>query len=61
MRGVVTRVNMQPAVACYVRKPGESDYRALAVDVLRIQEGAIAEIVTFDPSVFPSLELPETL
>src|SRR5688572_26130865 len=34
MRCVVTRVNRQPAVACYVRVPGEAEHKPLAVDVL---------------------------
>jgi hypothetical protein len=27
MRGVVTRANTQPAVACYLKPPGEYEYR----------------------------------
>jgi RNA polymerase sigma-70 factor (ECF subfamily) len=61
MRGVLTRANTQPAVACYLRRPDDSRYRPVAVDVLRIEEGAIAEIVTFGPSVFPAFELPAGL
>jgi RNA polymerase sigma-70 factor, ECF subfamily len=60
-RCLVTRANMQPAVACYLRHPGESDYRALAIDVLRIEEGAVAEITGFFGSVFQALELPPKL
>jgi RNA polymerase sigma-70 factor, ECF subfamily len=58
-RCVATRANMQPAVANYLRRPGEADYSALAVDVLRIEEGAIAEITAFHASVFPTLGLPQ--
>jgi RNA polymerase sigma-70 factor (ECF subfamily) len=61
MRGVLTRANMQPAVACYVRGPGDSEYRPLAIDVLRIEDGAVAEIVAFPGSVFPAFGLPQTL
>jgi RNA polymerase sigma-70 factor (ECF subfamily) len=61
MRGVPTRANMQPAVACYLRRPGDSEYRPLALDVLRIEEGALAEIVTFPPDLFPAFGLPATL
>ena len=61
MRGLVTRANMQPAVACYVRKPGDSEYRPMALDVLRIVEGKVAEIITFHPAAFASLQLPPTL
>jgi RNA polymerase sigma-70 factor, ECF subfamily len=61
MTGVVTRANMQPAVACYRQLPGETQYRALALDVLRIEEGVIAEITTFPATVFPAFGLPEAL
>ncbi len=58
MRCVVTRANLQPAVAAYVRQPGDSAWRALALDVLRIEEGWITEIVTFSPGTFPLFGLP---
>ena len=58
LRCVVTRANLQPAVAAYVCRPGDSTYRAMAVDVLRIEEGLITEIVTFAPDTFPLFGLP---
>jgi RNA polymerase sigma-70 factor (ECF subfamily) len=61
LRCVATHANRQPAVANYRRKPGETTYGAMALDVLRIQDGAIADIVTFDANVFPAFGLPETL
>jgi RNA polymerase sigma-70 factor (TIGR02960 family) len=61
LRCVVTRANRQPAVACYVRGPGDEAYKPLAIDVLRIAGGEVAEIVTFDGSVFAWFRLPETL
>jgi RNA polymerase sigma-70 factor, ECF subfamily len=61
LRCVLTGVNMQPAAACYSRRPGDAEYRALGIDVLRIEDGAIAEIISFCPEVFPSLGLPATL
>ena len=54
----VTRFNRQPALANYVRKPGDSAYSPLALDVLRIAEGKIVEIVTFDGALFDTLGLP---
>jgi len=36
--------NRQPAAAHYLRRPGESEYRPLALDVLRIEGGRVAEI-----------------
>jgi RNA polymerase sigma-70 factor (TIGR02960 family) len=58
LRCVVTRANLQPAVAAYVCRPGDSTYRAMAVDVLRIEEGLITEIVTFGADTFPLFGLP---
>src|SRR5918998_662288 len=61
MRCVVTRANGQPAVAGYVRKPGDAAYEPLAIDVLRVQDGVVTEIVTFDGAVFEQFDLPATL
>jgi RNA polymerase sigma-70 factor (ECF subfamily) len=61
MRCVVTRANRQPAVACYVRRPGDDAYAPLALDVLRIQDGAVAEIITFGEEVFPAFGLPASI
>jgi RNA polymerase sigma-70 factor (TIGR02960 family) len=61
MRCVLTRANRQPAVACYVRRPGDDRYSPMAIDVLRIADGAVADIVTFDGSVFGWCGLPEAL
>jgi RNA polymerase sigma-70 factor (ECF subfamily) len=58
LRCIVTRANLQPAVAAYLRRPGDSAWCALALDVLRIEEGVIAEIVTFSPDCFASFGLP---
>jgi RNA polymerase sigma-70 factor, ECF subfamily len=61
MRGVLTRANMQPAVACYLRRPGDSEYWPMALDVLRVEDGRVAEIVTFPGSLFPAFDLPPSL
>ena len=61
LRCVVTRANGQPAVANYVRTPGDDGYSPLALDVLRIVDGTIADIVTFDGAVCGWFGLPETL
>ena len=58
LRCVVTRANRQPAVACYARRPGDDHYTPLAIDVLRIVDGAVAEIITFDGSTFSWFGLP---
>ena len=53
--------NRQPAAACYLRRPGETAFRAFAIDVLRIEDGEIAEITAFEPDLFPAFGLPLTL
>ena len=58
LRCVVTHANLQPAVAAYVCRPGDSIWRAMALDVLRIEDGLITEIVTFMPNNFPHFGLP---
>ena len=59
MRCLATRVNRQPAVACYV--PRDGAWRPFAVDVLRIAGGEIAEIVTFPVEDPARYGLPEVL
>jgi RNA polymerase sigma-70 factor (ECF subfamily) len=61
VRGVFTRANMQPAVACYVQPPNESGFRPMALDVITIEDGAIAEITTFPPHLIPAFGLPPEL
>jgi RNA polymerase sigma-70 factor (ECF subfamily) len=56
-----TFANRQPAAANYVRAPGDTMYRASNLDVLRIEDGRIAEITTFSPELFAAFGLPETL
>jgi RNA polymerase sigma-70 factor (ECF subfamily) len=62
LRSVVAGANLQPAAAHYVRPPDESEYRPLALDVLRVDGGRIAEISSFVlPELFPAFGLPPTL
>jgi RNA polymerase sigma-70 factor (ECF subfamily) len=56
-----TRANRMPAAACYLRAPGDTEFRAFKIDVLRALDGAIAEITTFNASLFPQFGLPPTL
>ncbi len=60
LRCTTTRVNRQPAVACWIVGADDGP-RALAVDVLRIVEGRVADIVTFDGRHFARLGLPAVL
>jgi RNA polymerase sigma-70 factor (TIGR02960 family) len=61
LRCLVTRANRQPAVANYVRKPGDAHYVPMALDVLTIADGAVIDIVTFDGAVFEKFGLPPSL
>ncbi|MFF4704348.1 RNA polymerase subunit sigma-70 [Streptomyces sp. NPDC001288] len=59
-RHLPVRANGQPAVAGYLRRPGTTVFRAQLIDVLRIEDGRIAEITTFEPHLFPAFGLPMT-
>jgi len=56
-----TGLNRMPAAASYLLRPGDTAYRAFKLDVLRVEDGRIAEITTFGPDRLPALGLPETL
>ncbi|WP_234445239.1 RNA polymerase subunit sigma-70 [Streptomyces rimosus] len=58
---VPVAVNRQPAVANYVRLPGAPAYTAVNIDVLRVEDGRIAEITTFAPDLLPALGLPDSV
>ncbi len=59
LRAAVTGANRQPAVAWYLLAPGEVAYVPLAFDVLRIEEGLVAEITSFVfPELFQAFGLP---
>jgi RNA polymerase sigma-70 factor (TIGR02960 family) len=60
-RLVATRCNRMPAAACYLREHGKSEFIAFKIDVLRIVDGKIAEVTTFNSTLFPELGLPATL
>ena len=56
-----TQANRLPAAACYLRQPGDTEYRAFKLDVLRFRDGAVAEITTFGAQVFPAFGLAPVL
>ena len=56
-----TAANRMPAAASYLRRAGDSEFRAFKLDVLRTGDGVIAEITTFGASLFPAFGLPGTL
>jgi RNA polymerase sigma-70 factor (TIGR02960 family) len=53
--------NRMPAAASYLRRPGDSEYRAFKFDVMRMEAGVIAEITTFSAELFPAFGLKTTL
>jgi RNA polymerase sigma-70 factor (TIGR02960 family) len=57
---VPTRANRMPTAASYCRQTGDTVYRAFKFDVLRIENGVIAEITTFGASMFEAFGLPPT-
>ena len=60
-RLVPTMANRMPAAVSYLRKTGDTEFRAFKVDVLRIEDGEIAEITTFGPNLLAGFDLPMTL
>lgn len=61
LRCLLTSANGQPAVAAYVRMPGDVTFQPLTLDVLQIRDGVVTEIVTFGRAVFEHFALPATL
>jgi RNA polymerase sigma-70 factor, ECF subfamily len=62
LRTLATAANRQPAVAAYVMKAGDSEYRPLGIDVLRLEGGLVIEITRFvNADLFAAFGLPPTL
>lgn len=49
-RFIATSANLQPAVAIYLRPPGEALFRLTALEVLRVEGDRVAEVVDYDLS-----------
>jgi RNA polymerase sigma-70 factor (TIGR02960 family) len=60
-RLVPTSANRMPTAASYLRRPGDSEFRAFKFDVLRVEDGRIKEITTFGSALFPVFGLPPIL
>lgn len=60
-RLVPTAANRQPAAASYLRRPGDTKFRAFKLDVIRIEDELVAEVTTFGYQAFPAFGLPEAL
>jgi RNA polymerase sigma-70 factor (ECF subfamily) len=53
--------NRRPAAISYLRRAGDTEYRAFKLDVLRVQDGLIGEITTFDARMHAAFGGPKTL
>jgi RNA polymerase sigma-70 factor (ECF subfamily) len=56
-----TRANRQPAVATWLRRPGEAGYRWFGVSLLTIEHGLITELAAFESVPAAAWGLPEIL
>jgi RNA polymerase sigma-70 factor (ECF subfamily) len=61
LRLVPTRANRQPAAAFYLRRPNDTDHRAFAIDVLRVEAGQVGEITAFGEQLLAAFGLPASL
>ncbi|MFE0146196.1 RNA polymerase subunit sigma-70 [Nonomuraea sp. NPDC059007] len=59
-RVLPARVNRQPAIAAYLRRPGEEVFSASWLGVFRMEGPLISEITTFDHEFFPQMGLPDS-
>lgn len=55
-----TSANRMPTAASYLRRPGDTEFRAFKFDVLRVEGDVIAEVTTFGPAQFELFGLPPT-
>ncbi|WP_329064063.1 RNA polymerase subunit sigma-70 [Amycolatopsis sp. NBC_01480] len=60
-RMVPIRANRSPAVATYVCRRGESEFRRFGVTVLTVEHGLVAAMAAFETPSFAPYGLPETL
>jgi len=60
-RLVPTSANRMPTAASYLRRPGDTTFRAFKFDVLQVRDGKVAEVTTFGPGLFEIFGLPATL
>jgi RNA polymerase sigma-70 factor (ECF subfamily) len=56
---VPAAINLQPAFAVYLRAPGDSRHRPLALAVLQMEKGRVVEVIHWDrPELFEAFGLP---
>ena len=61
LRFVATAANRQPAVATYLKRAGDSEYRLLGLNVLETDGGLITGITSFGTQLLERLGVPQTL
>ncbi len=60
-RLLVVGANRSPALASYLRPWDDTEFRAFKIDVIRIEDGLVAEMTTFGAELFAAFGLPPTL
>ncbi|MEV6911661.1 RNA polymerase subunit sigma-70 [Amycolatopsis sp. NPDC051071] len=60
-RAVAVDANRMPAFASYLRRPGDTEFRAFKLDLIRVVGGKVAEFTTFNSRLFPAFGLDATL
>ena len=60
-RLIATGSNRMPTAASYLRRPGDSEFRAFKLDVIRFEGELVAEVTTFGSQAFGAFGLSETL
>jgi RNA polymerase sigma-70 factor (TIGR02960 family) len=60
-RLIPAAANRMPAAVSYLRRPGDSEFRAFKIDIMRIAGGRFAEITTFNAELYRLPGLPEIL
>jgi RNA polymerase sigma-70 factor (ECF subfamily) len=58
---VTAWANRMPAAISYLRRPGDTEFRALKIDVLRIEGDLVKEVTTFDTRLLEAFGQPATL
>jgi RNA polymerase sigma-70 factor (ECF subfamily) len=61
VRVLPTAANRQPAMATYIRRPGEPTFDLAALTVLRVEGGRIVELTNFGPELLGGFGLADRL
>jgi len=61
LRMVPSAANRQPAAAAYLRATGDDVFQLVSLNVLRVIDGAVAEVTTFGPPMCKAFRLPDRL